>query len=193
MSTPTSPLLDEHVELGAHFTDFAGWRMPLRYGSELAEHHAVRHTAGLFDLSHMGEIAVRGPQAGAALDHREREPAEVGVVGLDVLGHAAVGVRRPLPHQLHGRQAVRHLGLVLAVVGAQEAVLERLEVDQLLEAHAGLDERRIGEASSRSSVPPVRSRRNAMPDSKNTKKNEKKPTSTGPKLSNADMSGEPCK
>lgn len=69
MSTPTSPLLDEHVELGAHFTDFAGWRMPLRYGSELAEHHVVRHTAGLFDLSHMGEIAVRGPQAGAALDH----------------------------------------------------------------------------------------------------------------------------
>ncbi len=43
--------------------------MPLRYGSELAEHHAVRRAAGLFDLSHMGEIEVAGPQAAAFLDH----------------------------------------------------------------------------------------------------------------------------
>jgi aminomethyltransferase len=42
--------------------------MPLKYGSELAEHHAVRETAGLFDLSHMGEIAVTGPQSAEALD-----------------------------------------------------------------------------------------------------------------------------
>ena len=39
-------------------TSFAGWQMPLRYGSETAEHQAVRHAAGLFDLSHMGEILV---------------------------------------------------------------------------------------------------------------------------------------
>jgi aminomethyltransferase len=50
-------------------TPFAGWQMPLRYGSETAEHQAVRHAAGLFDLSHMGEILVRGPGAGAALDY----------------------------------------------------------------------------------------------------------------------------
>jgi aminomethyltransferase len=50
-------------------TSFAGWQMPLRYGSETAEHQAVRHAAGLFDLSHMGEILVRGPDAGAALDY----------------------------------------------------------------------------------------------------------------------------
>ena len=50
-------------------TSFAGWQMPLRYGSETAEHQAVRHAAGLFDLSHMGEIGVRGPGAGAALDY----------------------------------------------------------------------------------------------------------------------------
>jgi aminomethyltransferase len=50
-------------------TSFAGWQMPLRYGSETAEHQAVRHAAGLFDLSHMGEIVVRGPGAGAALDY----------------------------------------------------------------------------------------------------------------------------
>jgi len=50
-------------------TSFAGWQMPLRYTSETAEHQAVRHAAGLFDLSHMGEIPVRGPGAGAALDY----------------------------------------------------------------------------------------------------------------------------
>jgi aminomethyltransferase len=57
-----------HKGLGALFTDFAGWEMPVRYSSELAEHRAVREAAGLFDLSHMGEIELTGPQAGAALD-----------------------------------------------------------------------------------------------------------------------------
>ena len=50
-------------------TSFADWQMPLRYASETAEHLAVRRAAGLFDLSHMGEIAVAGPEAGAALDY----------------------------------------------------------------------------------------------------------------------------
>jgi aminomethyltransferase len=59
----------EHARLGAVMTSFAGWQMPLRYGSETAEHQAVRHAAGLFDLSHMGEIVVRGPGAGEALDY----------------------------------------------------------------------------------------------------------------------------
>jgi aminomethyltransferase len=58
-----------HRALGATMTDFAGWDMPLRYGSERDEHQAVRTTAGLFDLSHMGEIAVTGPGAAALLDH----------------------------------------------------------------------------------------------------------------------------
>ncbi|MEU9271266.1 glycine cleavage system aminomethyltransferase GcvT [Streptomyces sp. NPDC048251] len=57
-----------HRALGATMTDFAGWDMPLRYGSERDEHHAVRTRAGLFDLSHMGEITVTGPQAAALLD-----------------------------------------------------------------------------------------------------------------------------
>ena len=65
---PATPLHDVHHDLGAVMTDFAGWSMPLRYGSEIVEHHAVRRAAGLFDLSHMGEITVRGPQAAAALD-----------------------------------------------------------------------------------------------------------------------------
>lgn len=67
--TDTSPLLGEHRVLGASFTDFAGWQMPLRYSSELAEHHAVRTAVGLFDLSHMGEIDVSGPDAAALLDY----------------------------------------------------------------------------------------------------------------------------
>ena len=64
-----TPLLGVHERLGASMTSFAGWLMPLRYRSETAEHQAVRHAAGLFDLSHMGEIAVTGPGAGAALDY----------------------------------------------------------------------------------------------------------------------------
>jgi aminomethyltransferase len=65
----TTPLHDAHEELGATFTDFAGWQMPVRYDSDLAEHRAVRERAGIFDLSHMGEIELVGPQAGEALDH----------------------------------------------------------------------------------------------------------------------------
>ena len=65
----TTPLLAEHQALGASFTDFAGWQMPLKYSSELAEHHAVRTAVGLFDLSHMGEIDVSGPDAAALLDY----------------------------------------------------------------------------------------------------------------------------
>ena len=72
-SPPTSPrrtpLTGVHENLHASLTDFAGWLMPLRYGSETAEHTAVRTAAGLFDLSHMGEFAVTGEGAAAALDY----------------------------------------------------------------------------------------------------------------------------
>jgi aminomethyltransferase len=64
-----TPLTGVHEKLGAKLTDFAGWLMPLRYGSETAEHTAVRTAAGLFDLSHMGEFAVTGAGAAAALDY----------------------------------------------------------------------------------------------------------------------------
>jgi aminomethyltransferase len=64
-----TPLTSVHEQLGASLTDFAGWLMPLRYGSETAEHNAVRNAAGLFDLSHMGEFAVTGSDAAAALDY----------------------------------------------------------------------------------------------------------------------------
>jgi aminomethyltransferase len=64
-----TPLTGVHERLGASLTDFAGWLMPLRYGSETAEHTAVRSAAGLFDLSHMGEFAVHGRDAADALDY----------------------------------------------------------------------------------------------------------------------------
>jgi aminomethyltransferase len=82
MSKPTA-LSGIHESLGASFTDFAGWRMPLRYGSELAEHHAVRNAAGLFDLSHMGEIEVVGPESATLLDH-----ALVGDIGAIAVSRA---------------------------------------------------------------------------------------------------------
>ncbi|QOR72533.1 glycine cleavage system protein T [Ruania alkalisoli] len=63
-----TPLRAEHEALGAAFTDFGGWWMPVRYTSDRAEHTAVREAAGLFDISHMGEIFVRGSQAGEYLD-----------------------------------------------------------------------------------------------------------------------------
>lgn len=78
-----TPLHPVHRELEAVFTDFGGWEMPLRYGSDLAEHHAVRTSAGLFDLSHMGEVKVEGPGAGAALDH-----ALVGRISAVAVGRA---------------------------------------------------------------------------------------------------------
>ena len=65
----STPLAAVHADLGATMTDFAGWLMPLRYGSETAEHNAVRNAAGLFDLSHMGELIVEGDGAADALDY----------------------------------------------------------------------------------------------------------------------------
>jgi aminomethyltransferase len=65
----TTALHARHEALGASFTDFGGWLMPVRYTSDLAEHHAVRTAAGLFDISHMAEILVEGSEAGAFLDY----------------------------------------------------------------------------------------------------------------------------
>jgi aminomethyltransferase len=59
----TTPLNAIHRRLGAKMIDFGGWDMPVQYASLLEEHHAVRRRAGLFDVSHMGEIEIRGPDA----------------------------------------------------------------------------------------------------------------------------------
>jgi aminomethyltransferase len=64
-----TPLADRHRALGARSIDFAGWEMPVQYRGILEEHRAVRERAGIFDLSHMGELWVEGPEAAAALGY----------------------------------------------------------------------------------------------------------------------------
>ncbi len=61
-------LAEAHLALGAALCPFAGWEMPLRYGSDLAEHRAVRTAAGLFDVGHMGQSEISGPDAARALE-----------------------------------------------------------------------------------------------------------------------------
>src|SRR3979490_1838458 len=58
-----TPLPDRHVALGARMVPFAGWEMPVQYEGVIQEHRAVRTDAGVFDVSHMGEIEVEGPRA----------------------------------------------------------------------------------------------------------------------------------
>jgi aminomethyltransferase len=58
-----TPLHDRHVALGARMVPFAGWEMPVQYVGVIEEHRAVRTDAGVFDVSHMGEVEVEGPRA----------------------------------------------------------------------------------------------------------------------------------
>ena len=58
-----TPLHDRHVALGARIVPFAGWEMPVQYEGVIQEHRAVRADAGVFDVSHMGEVEVEGPRA----------------------------------------------------------------------------------------------------------------------------------
>lgn len=66
-SEKKTPLFDQHVQLKAKIVDFNGWQMPLSYEGVLAEHKTVRQEVGIFDVSHMGEIRVTGPEAEAFL------------------------------------------------------------------------------------------------------------------------------
>jgi aminomethyltransferase len=63
-----TPLNSVHRRLGAKMVDFGGWDMPVQYSGILEEHHAVRRSVGVFDVSHMGEIEIRGPEALAAVE-----------------------------------------------------------------------------------------------------------------------------
>lgn len=66
---PRSPLHQYHQELGARFVDFGGWEMPIQYESVLAEHRAVRESAGWFDVSHLGRFSWSGPGSRTTLSH----------------------------------------------------------------------------------------------------------------------------
>lgn len=69
MSLRHTPFFEAHVASGARMIDFGGWEMPIQYTGIIEEHLAVRRSVGLFDVSHMGEIRVRGPRALGALEH----------------------------------------------------------------------------------------------------------------------------
>ena len=82
-----TPLHAAHLAAGGHMVDFAGYDMPVRYGTIVAEHAAVRTAAGLFDISHMGRVRFSGPDAGACLDRllTNRVPSEPGRVKYGLL------------------------------------------------------------------------------------------------------------
>ena len=75
-----TPLLDQHVRLGAKLTEFGGWQMPLQYTGIVAEHNAVRTHAGVFDVSHLGKLRLTGAAEGEAL----QKAVTADVLGLEV-------------------------------------------------------------------------------------------------------------
>ncbi|MEU9341997.1 glycine cleavage system aminomethyltransferase GcvT [Streptomyces sp. NPDC048278] len=138
-SAPRRTALDAlHRSLGATMTDFAGWDMPLRYGSERDEHVAVRTRAGLFDLSHMGEITVTGPQAAALLNHAlVGNIASVGVgrARYTMICRADGGILDDLiVYRLAETEAAASEYLVVANASNAQVVL-----DALVERSAGFD------------------------------------------------------
>ena len=85
-----------HKSLGAKMVEFGGWEMPVEYSGIIQEHLAVRNAAGLFDVSHMGEIEISGPRALALLQHvtsQRRIPPE-GFSGPIQRSDASQGKRR---------------------------------------------------------------------------------------------------
>ena len=90
-----TPLYDVHLGLGAKMVPFAGYEMPVQYPTGItAEHHAVREAAGLFDVSHMGEFLVHGPQALQSGSARERQRrGEPGGGSVPILRHVRRGWR----------------------------------------------------------------------------------------------------
>src|ERR1700690_3401652 len=64
----TTPLYSLHRALGAKMVGFGGWDMPVQYSGIIEEHNAVRQAVGVFDISHMGEIEIRGPEAAKLTD-----------------------------------------------------------------------------------------------------------------------------
>src|ERR1043166_7292115 len=77
-----TPLFPAHQKLGGKLIEFGGWEMPVQYTSIMDEHLAVREDAGLFDISHMGEVLVSGAGAETFLNHTLTNDIRKLVVGL---------------------------------------------------------------------------------------------------------------
>lgn len=69
MTAKKTPLYDEHLKAGGNVVDYAGWMLPVQYTGLVPEHEAVRNAVGMFDISHMGEIVVKGKDALAFVDY----------------------------------------------------------------------------------------------------------------------------
>ncbi|HXH36841.1 MAG TPA: glycine cleavage system aminomethyltransferase GcvT [Plantibacter sp.] len=124
-SERTSPLHALHEAAGASFTDFAGWLMPVRYSSDLAEHHAVRSAAGIFDISHMAEIQVAGADAAEFLDQAlagKLSAIELFQAKYSLLLNEAGGIIDDLVVYRNGEQEY----LVVANAGNRSAVVAAL-------------------------------------------------------------------
>jgi aminomethyltransferase len=136
-----TPLYEEHVELGAKLISFAGWEMPIYYNSIIEEHVAVRRSAGIFDVSHMGDIIIRGKGAKELIRRlitNELEGVEVGraVYGhiLDEEGHIIDDVI--VYHWLEGEYLMvpnaATTGKVLGWVNAHKTTQEVIDVSERL-------------------------------------------------------------
>ncbi|MCF6300513.1 MAG: glycine cleavage system protein T, partial [Proteobacteria bacterium] len=64
-----TPLNAAHLKTGAKMVDFGGWEMPINYSSQIEEHHAVRNSCGMFDVSHMTIVDIKGADAKAFLQY----------------------------------------------------------------------------------------------------------------------------
>jgi aminomethyltransferase len=82
-----TPLYQEHVDLGAKLISFAGWEMPVFYTSIIEEHVSVRRSAGIFDVSHMGDLIIRGKEAKELVRRLITNELEGLEVGKAVYGH----------------------------------------------------------------------------------------------------------
>ena len=137
---PQTPLHAEHARLCASFTDFGGWDMPVRYSSDLAEHQAVRETAGLFDISHMAEIFISGPQAASFLDY-----ALVGQASAIANGKAKYSLICNAQGNIIDDLIVYRLAddqyLVIANAGNRHAVVKALQERAIFQGFVGIEDR----------------------------------------------------
>ncbi len=82
-----TPFFDKHIALGGKIVDFFGWELPVQYTTITQEHNAVRTAAGVFDISHMGQVMVWGPQAAAYLNHITTNNIEKAPLGKGLYAH----------------------------------------------------------------------------------------------------------
>lgn len=102
-------LHQKHLDLGAKMMPFGGFDMPIEYTTIIEEHNAVRHAAGIFDVSHMGEILITGPDSERYINHIFTNDIRNAEIGKIFYGHDAVSRRwnsRRLTGLQNGRRAI---------------------------------------------------------------------------------------